>query len=592
MLTLTIAAVRRCLAPLRAGTALAAIGAAIGGAALLATSAPVAAQRLSELDAGMAFQPPTIQSGKPTRLRVNLENTNDGTIGGIAFDIVFPAGMRRIGDLDPFQCRGNVTPITDGIRFRDGGLGPFGTCEVAVDVTVDSDTTREVVQSIGPITSNGGGTIQRLTASLTVIGGIPPKITSPLLSTPAFVGLDYVHQVTVTGTAPVVVTAEGLPTGLAYDDATRRITGAPTATGTFLVTLRATNGVAPPDAQVSVVEVRNPPLQIVTPPPLAPPLVILAPVSLAVEAAGGLKPYKFDLAGGALPPGLTLGEDGRVVGAPTTPGSFPFTVRVRDVLNQVDARDYTLVVQKIPTTLKLSLAPNPAVAGQVVVVTATIEPSVGAAPGGTLEAWVAGAGTRCPDPFESGSDPVTPTAKSAALAGGIAQIAFPDLAIGRFRVCARYGGGPQHAEAILGPIDLFVIKGILLPSPKLTVKAPAHAWAGRAIAGSVVLEAAGTSTRPTGSVRVRAGTRDLGEIALVDGVATFSASAPDAPGVIAITASYAGDGAFSPAVGEPAYVAVSKAVLTEPVPATGHTALALVALAMAGVAALRLRRRR
>jgi hypothetical protein len=62
--------------------------------------------------------------------------------------------------------------------------------------------------------------------------------------------------------------------------------------------------------------------------------------------------------------------------------------------------------------------------------------------------------------------------------------------------------------------------------------------------------------------------------------------------VIAITASYAGDGAFSPAVGEPAYVAVSKAVLTEPVPATGHAALALVAMAMAGVAALRLRRRR
>ena len=584
-----LASARRFLASRR--PALAAACAALAGAALLAAGS-AHAQRAGALDAGMGFQPPTIPSGKPTKLRVRLENTNDGTIASIAFDIVFPAGMRNVGTLDPLQCRGNVDPVAGGVTFRNGFLSAYDNCEVAVDVTVDSDTTRDVVQTVGPITSNGGGTIQRLSATLTVIGGIPPKITSPLLPTPALIGLTYFHQVTVTGTAPVVVTAEGLPPGLAYDDTTRRITGAPTAAGTFIVTLRATNGIAPPDAQVSVVEVRNPPLQIITPPPLAPPLVILAPVSLLVEATGGLKPYRFDIAGGALPPGLALAEDGRITGAPTTPGSYTFTVRVQDVLTQFDGRDYTLVVQKIPTTLKLGLAPNPAVAGQVVVLTANVEAAIGPPPGGTLEAWVAGPGTRCPDPFESGSDPITPIAKSAALVGGVAQLAFPDLSIGRFRVCARYGGAPQHDVSILGPVDLFVIKGILLPSPKVTVLAPAHAWAGRALSGSVVLETAGTALRPSGSVRVRAGTRDLGEIALVDGAAAFSVKAPDTPGVIAITASYAGDAAFSPAVGEPAYVAVSKAVVSEPVPAIGDAALILLALALAGLAALRLRARR
>ena len=591
MPTPSLAALRRWLARWSARRA-AEAALAVLAAALVATSTTAIAQRLGDLDAGLAFQPDTIPSGKPTKLRVRLENTNDGTISAIAFDVVLPAGMRMIGTLDPLQCRGNVSAVNGGVTFRNGFLSAYDSCEVAVDVTVESDTTREVVQSIGPVTSSGGGTIQRLSATLTVIGGIPPKITSPPLATPALVGLDYVHQVTVTGTAPVVVTAEGLPPGLAYDDAARRITGAPTATGTFIVTLRATNGVAPPDAQVSVVEVRNPPLQIVTPPPLAPPLVILAPVSLVVEAAGGLKPYKFDLAGGTLPPGLSLGEDGRITGAPTTPGSFTFTVRVRDVLNQFDARDYTLAVQKIQATIKLGLAPNPAVAGQVVVATATVEASVGPPPGGTLEAWVAGSGTRCPEPFESGADPVTPIARSAALAGGVAQLSFPDLSIGRFRVCVRYGGGPQHAEAILGPIDLFVIKGILLPSPKVTVKAPAHAWAGRVLAGSVVLETPGTAVRPSGTVRVRVGTLDLGDIALADGVAAFSTHAPDIAGTVAITASYAGDGAFSPAVAEPAYVAVSKAAVSEPIPATGDLALALGALALAALGARRLRSRR
>ena len=580
----------RLLAVLRQRRAVAACAVAAG--ALLMAGVPAHAQRSGDLDARLSFAPSTIQSGSPTKIRVRLENTNDGSIGKIAFNVLFPPGMRRIGTLDLFQCGGNLGTVTGGVTVRDASLGPFDTCVIEIDVTVDSDTTRDVDLTIEPITSSGGGEVRRVSATLTVLGGIPPKITSPPLPTPALVDLDYLHQVTVTGTAPVVVTAEGLPPGLAYDDATRRVTGKPTLAGTFLVTLRATNGVAPPDAQVSVVEVRYAPLQIVTPPPLAPPLVILAPVSLAVEAAGGLKPYKFDIAAGALPPGLTLAEDGRITGAPTTPGSYTFTVRVYDVLTQFDARDYTLVVQKIQTTLKLGLAPNPAVAGQVVVATATVEATVGPPPGGTLEAWVAGPGTRCPEPFESGSDPVTPNAKSAALAGGVAQIAFPDLSIGRFRVCARYGGGPQHAEATLGPIDLFVIKGILLPSPKVTLQAPAHAWVGRTISGSVVLETAGTSVRPSGAVRVRAGTRDLGEIALADGTATFSVTAPDTPGVIAITASYAGDGAFSPAVAEPTYVAVSKAEVTQPIPASGDAALVVIALALAGLAARRLRRRR
>ena len=567
--------------------------AALAGALIVvAVALPAAAQRFSPLEARASFQPGQIQSGKPTNLRVLLENTNDGSIGSIGFDVVFPAGMRLIGTLDPFQCKGNVTPVNGGVRVRGASLGTFAECVIVIPVTVDSDTTREVVLTIGPINSNGGGTVERVRATLTVLGGIPPKITSPPLSSPAFVGLPYVHQVTVTGTPPIAVTAEGLPPGLTYDDATRRISGTPTQTGAFLVTLRAVNGFPPPAAQVSVVEIINPPLQIVTPAPLASPLTILAPVSIPIQASGGLPPYKWDLAAGALPPGLTLGEDGRITGAPNAPGTFAFTVRVRDVLNQVDTRDYELVVRRIPTVVKLSILPNPAVSGQVVSVNATIEALVGPPPAGTLAVWVAGEGTRCPDPFESGADPVTPNTKTAAVSGGIAQVSFADLAIGRFRVCARFDGGPQHASSTLGPIDLFVIKGILLPSPALTLDAPKHARAGAPLAGRVLLEAAGTTFKPTGQVRVRAGHRDLGELPVVEGVATFATSAPDLPGTIAITASYAGDAAFSPAVAAPAYVQVTKAShLVEAIPTLAESALALLALALAALGAARLRRR-
>jgi len=427
-----------------------------------------------------------------------------------------------------------------------------------------------------------------------VTGGIPPKITSPVLPSPAFVGLPYLHQVTVTGTTPVVVTAEGLPPGLSYDDATRRVTGTPTQTGTFVVTLRAQNGVLPADAQVSVVEIINAPLQITTPPPLAPPLFVLAPVSIQLQALGGLPPYRWDLPGGALPPGLTLSEDGRISGAPTAPGTFGFTVRVRDSLTQFDTRDYQLVVQRIATTVKLAIAPNPSVAGQVVTVTATVVPASGPPPGGTLTVWIAGPGTRCPDSFESGGAPVTSNVRTATLAGGIAQLQYDNLAIGRFGVCAAYDGVPPYAPSSLGPVDLFVIKGIVLPEPKLTLAAPSQALAGSAVAGTVTIEAVGTTARPGGTVRVRAGMHDLGEVPIVDGVAAFSTRAPDIAGTLAITASYAGDGAFSPAVADPAYVAVTKAQVVEvlAIPALDDAVLALLALSLAGLAAIRLRRRR
>ena len=571
--------------------ALAALLVTLGG--MLALPAPAAAQS-GGLGASMQFSPGTIASGKPTLLRIRLVNgTVESTIGGISYDVSFPATMRFHGTPDTSQCGGTLTPGANGYQFRLGFLGYAENCTVGTTVTVDTDKTATVTLVVGPISSRNAGSVKSVEASLKVNGGIAPKITSPPLPAQGMLGLAYSHQVTVSGTAPVVVTADGLPPGLVYDDATRRISGTPTLAGIYTVGLRAINGVPPPDAQISTVEIRNPPLQIVTPPPLSPmPLIVGAPVAIAIEATGGLAPYRFSIAEGGLPPGLAMSESGQIAGAPTTPGTYPFTVRVRDVLNQVDERAYELVVTRIATRIRLGLAPNPAVAGQVVVLGATVEADFGAPPAGTLEAWVAGPGTRCPDPFESGGDPVTTNAKSAAVTGGAAQIAFSDLAIGRFRVCARYSGAIAYAPSSIGPIDLFVIKGILLPSPTVALDVPASATPGATIAGRVSVGARGAASKPGGTVRVRASTRDLGEIPIVDGVAAFSVVAQTEPGVMTLTASYAGDAAFSPAASEPAYVAVAEAIQAVQVPTLGELAVGSMSLLLAALAGARLRRRR
>jgi uncharacterized protein (TIGR03437 family) len=67
------------------------------------------------------------------------------------------------------------------------------------------------------------------------------------------------------------------------------------------------------------------------------PVVTLAPDSLpngaigasyqqAVTISGGAGTYQFTLAGGALPPGLTLARDGLLSGTPMTPGAYHFTL--------------------------------------------------------------------------------------------------------------------------------------------------------------------------------------------------------------------------------------------------------------------------
>ena len=74
----------------------------------------------------------------------------------------------------------------------------------------------------------------------------------------------------------------------------------------------------------------------IQPPPLAittaslPSGTVSAPYTTTLAASGGITPYTWSLAGGALPPGLTLGSTGVIAGTPTTAGTSNFTVRAAD----------------------------------------------------------------------------------------------------------------------------------------------------------------------------------------------------------------------------------------------------------------------
>ncbi len=85
------------------------------------------------------------------------------------------------------------------------------------------------------------------------------------------------------------------------------------------------------------------PLRLLT--PSLPVAALGQAYSAPLSAAGGTPPYRFSLALGPLPEGVSLGEDGVLRGTPSRAGSFRFGYRVRDARDTVLVGNATLIVQ-------------------------------------------------------------------------------------------------------------------------------------------------------------------------------------------------------------------------------------------------------
>jgi len=78
-----------------------------------------------------------------------------------------------------------------------------------------------------------------------------------------------------------------------------------------------------------------------------PAAYVAEPYDQAIQAVGGLRPYDFKLAEGALPPGLDL-QGGAIRGTPSKTGSYGFTLQVSDANLSTTVQKYTLTVSQVP----------------------------------------------------------------------------------------------------------------------------------------------------------------------------------------------------------------------------------------------------
>jgi hypothetical protein len=162
-------------------------------------------------------------------------------------------------------------------------------------------------------------------------------------------GSNYSDGVTATnGTFTYSVDSGALPDGLTLDSATGAITGTTTTAGTYTFNIKAT------DTSGSGLLTGNLTITVGTSVSLTTGLSdktlwTSEAVSFRAVFSGSPAPtVALGARSGALPPGLTLANDGTISGTPTTAGTYTFNLRAWNFTGSSTAGNYTYTVQGPP----------------------------------------------------------------------------------------------------------------------------------------------------------------------------------------------------------------------------------------------------
>ncbi|MEP7089199.1 MAG: putative Ig domain-containing protein, partial [Nocardioidaceae bacterium] len=212
---------------------------------------------------------------------------------------------------------------------------------------------------------------QSATRSVTLVVADAPAVT--FAPAAGEVGVPYSQQPTLSGgTAPYawVVSSGSLPAGLAISPTTGAVTGTPTASGSFSLTVSATDSLNQVASRtVTLVVVARPAFTAAAP---AAGQVGVA-YSTTFDVTGGTLPLTWSVTAGSAPPGLTLNTaTGALTGTPTTVGSSTFTVSVVDSFNQSAAKTVTIVVGAGPLVIAKTANVSSTAAGGTVTYTVTV----------------------------------------------------------------------------------------------------------------------------------------------------------------------------------------------------------------------------
>ena len=201
--------------------------------------------------------------------------------------------------------------------------------------------------------SSGASAVQPLTITI-----VPPPVVVTTSALPVgTVGTAYSAALDATGGVGGFTWSlddGSLPGGLSLTPA-GGISGTPTAAGTFLFTVRATDSAGAFNAVGLAIDISAPAVTIDT--TSLGGATVDAAYSETLSASGGTGTFTWTIESGTLPAGLTLTAAGDIAGTPTTAGQVNFTVRATDGAGSFDTQSLMIDVAGAPVTIDASGLP-------------------------------------------------------------------------------------------------------------------------------------------------------------------------------------------------------------------------------------------
>ena len=237
------------------------------------------------------------------------------------------------GGTAPYSCVITAGTLPQGLSLGthcsiNGNPTTAGSANVTVQATDASSPANSTTAAV----------------SLTVSAApVTPTLGSPAAAT---VSTPYTGTIPVSGgTAPYTcaISSGSLPNGLSLG-ANCSLTGTPTAVGSTVVNIMATDSSSPAATKVAPVTITVNPLPALTFTGSLPNAVLGATFSQTLTAAGGLAPYTYAVTAGSLPAGLSLSAAGMLSGTPTSAGASSFTVTATDSESTPQTVSLTLVL--------------------------------------------------------------------------------------------------------------------------------------------------------------------------------------------------------------------------------------------------------
>lgn len=245
-------------------------------------------------------------------------------------NVPYSQTLTAVGGTPPYQWVLTGGALPPGLSLSTAGVlsgTPSAAGSFTFQATVSDSTGASAARQFALIVSN----------DLTLL--------SPRTLPRALAGQPYTFTFTAGGgTAPYTwaVTGGALPQGLQLAASTGMLSGTSLTPGAYLFTVRVTDnaGASRTDSFTLVVTTG---LAILT--ESLPVATTGASYSQTLAASGGTPPYAWAVIAGALPPGLTLSQQGVLAGTPASSGSFAFTVRVTDSAAAAAERTLSITVR-------------------------------------------------------------------------------------------------------------------------------------------------------------------------------------------------------------------------------------------------------